>query len=442
MADGEKICVLCGQSCVGQPRIKNEKGQYAHRACVQAKQEQTQEPAGINTAEDDGAYGYDDEYDALGGGMDDLLGDMDAQPEIGSASACGGCGQRMEDGAVVCMSCGFNAQSGRAMSTKSKEVGEGIGGAALGGVAKVGGLAASPMLPFIGALIGGAIGAAIWAAIAYFTGYEVGYVAIGVGALCGFGAQLGGGAQTSGGGAIAGAMAAIIAMGAIAGGKYAAVYYSTKDLFQSEFFQELAIEDIDDEMLITGLADAICDEQTLAGIDIPWNPQLFVDAALWPEDYPIDIQNETRDHWDAMTGLEKNKFRKAVGDEYDVSMSEVDHEWAKQSLADQICSEKIAADEQIDWPDRSLPIRIATWPEDYPQMIQDLTDERLAAMSDAEKDDLRYELLDKFNLSRSMSGDFAQEVTKQGFINSFKHPLDIAFMFFAVFAAYGIASNE
>ncbi len=89
-----------------------------------------------------------------------------------------------------------------------------------------------------------------------------------------------------------------------------------------------------------------------------------------------------------------------------------------------------------------MPTRIAAWPDDYPQTIQDLTDERLAEMSDTERDDLRYELLDKFNAARSMSSDFAQEVTKQGFINSFMHPLDIAFMFFAVFAAYGIASNE
>ena len=34
----EKVCVLCGQSCAGQARIKNAQGQYAHQACAQAQQ--------------------------------------------------------------------------------------------------------------------------------------------------------------------------------------------------------------------------------------------------------------------------------------------------------------------------------------------------------------------------------------------------------------------
>jgi len=162
MSDGEKICVLCGLSCAGQARTKNEQGQYAHMACVKARQEQQQGRVDDGLG-DEALYG-----EALGGGMDDLLGDIDSPEAIdselgGAAMACPGCGQRMDAGAVVCMACGYNTQSGRSMSTKSKEVkpGGGATGAALGGVAKVGGAAASPMLPFVGALIGGAIGAAV-----------------------------------------------------------------------------------------------------------------------------------------------------------------------------------------------------------------------------------------------------------------------------------------
>lgn len=49
----------------------------------------------------------------------------------------------------------------------------------------------SAMVPAIlGALLAAVIGGAIWGAIAIYTGYEVGYVALGVGFLCGMGVVL------------------------------------------------------------------------------------------------------------------------------------------------------------------------------------------------------------------------------------------------------------
>jgi len=431
MSDVEKICVMCGQSCAGQPRIKNEKGQYAHRACVQAKQES--EPV----VADDGLY---DDYDDALGGMDDLLGDIAVHEEVaidGAAMACPGCGTRMEAGSVVCMGCGYNTQSGKAMNTKSTEIGEGFGGAAIGGVAQVGGLAASPMLPFIGALIGGAIGASIWAAIAYFTGFEVGYVAIGVGALVGIGATLGGGAETTGGGAIAGAM------GSIAGGKYAASYFAVKDFLGNGAFS-LTLEEIDDEMLISGLVDDVCREQIANGEPIEWeNMNLYSEAAWWPEDYPSAIQTVTRDAWDSKSSVEKSKFRRDISDEFDdVSMHDVDDEWALQELADEICKQKTAAGEEIRWEDHTLPLRAAEWPVDYPQAIVDTTNDRYNGMSDDDIEAYRSELLDRYTGELGMSGDMAQEITKQNFIQSFMHPFDILFMLLAVSTAYGIAAND
>ena len=43
MSQPEKVCVICGESCAGQARIKDAKGNYAHRACAEAKK--TSRPA-------------------------------------------------------------------------------------------------------------------------------------------------------------------------------------------------------------------------------------------------------------------------------------------------------------------------------------------------------------------------------------------------------------
>ena len=442
MGGGEKICVLCGQSCAGQPRIKNEKGQYAHQACVKAKQEQ----------QADAEPEYEDDYnDALGGGMDDLfdddlLGDLGEQDEIiGSAMACPSCGQRMEEGAVVCMACGFNTQSGRSLATKRKEAkASGAGTAVLGGVAKVGGFAASPMLPLIGALIGGAIGAAIWAAIAYFFDYEFGWIAWIVGGLVGLGASIGP-VDKAGGGAITGAMAAVVAMGAISAGKYAAVYFAVQSTFGSGAMAPLVIEDISEELIMQTMVDDVSREMIDRGESIAWeDPHLFNEAAIWPDEYPNQIQTMITNRWDSMSNDDRIAFRKGIAErsEFDLSYRDIDDDWALSSMAYIVTNTMIDDGEKIEWPDPNLPLNIAIWPEDYPADIQTKTRERWDSLSDDDQYVYRQNLLDKENANREIAGTLGQSITQQAFINSFKHPLNILFMFLAVITAYGIAAND
>ena len=156
-----KICVLCGESCAGQPRIKNEKGQYAHRVCAekQAAQRDTA-PAAAADADD---LAHDDALmsDMLGDGLDDgmlddaLLGDLPSEPagEVGGMqAACPGCGNSLAQGTVVCMSCGFDTRSGKAKKIKVgkvKEPGSGIGAIASG----AGAAAATGMGYVLGSLV-------------------------------------------------------------------------------------------------------------------------------------------------------------------------------------------------------------------------------------------------------------------------------------------------
>lgn len=439
MANGEKICVLCGQSCAGQARIKNEKGQYAHQACVKAKQEQ-QAPVESHSGDEL----YDDAYsDSLGGGMDDLLGDLNEENTLGGTSGCPGCGQRMGDDAVVCLGCGYNSETGRSMTTKSKEAkaGPGVGGAALGGAAAVGGFAAGPTLAFVGAVIGGVIGAVIWAAIAYFTGFEIGWIAIGVGVLVGLGAQLGGGSETTGGGMLVGLMSAIVAAGAIAGGKYGASYMFVQDTFGSSMNETYTLEDIDEEWIYPKLVDDICQTKIADGETIEWDKQLFADAAAWPDDYPESIQDMVNEKWDGLDSSERIALRKGFADEvgFDVSYQDIDEEWALSTMAYKATSTMIESGETIEWPNPNLAMEAAFWPDDYPDSIQTLTTERWSAMSEDEQIEFKTRLVDSAN---EMQEIFAETITQGTFIGSFMHPLDLLFLILAMGAAYKIGYDE
>ena len=441
MSQSEKVCVFCGQSCAGQARIKDAKGNYAHQSCAEQQQ------AKSAVSEDDGLYADAGHDDGLGGGMDDLWDDMEpAEQEMGqqvggAASACAGCGTRMEPGAMVCMSCGYNAQSGKALKTKKRDRNKKGGGskAASIGVA-AGGLALKPILPVLGAVIGGLIGAGVWAFIAYQFNVEIGWIAVGVGALCGLGASIGAGGE---GGAVTGGMAALVAMGAISMGKYAAVTWSVDDYFGEEFFSPLTLEEIDDELTMTYIADEITRDYIAAGETIEWpDPEIFMMSAVWPEDYPQDIIDETWDIWDGMGFTDKSVKRRALAQDWDMSMSDIEDDWVMEDIADGICRARIANDEEIAWENQSLPLDVSMWPEDYPESIQAQASERWEAMSGDDRHTYRLGVMERVNEQRQLSSDFGQEIIKEGFIDSFMHPFDLLFMLLAVFAAFGIASNE
>lgn len=317
MSSIEKQCVLCGESCVGQPRIKNEKGQYAHRACAEAQQKNKQHPEPAPDPEL-AALGFDD--DGFGD-MSDLLPDTPIEHEQPAMrSACPSCGTALAQGNVVCMNCGYNTQSGKAIKTKAKDqAAPNAGGAMVAGAAsKAGGLTLLTIMPIVGASVAGAIGAAIWAAIAYFAHLEIGWVAIGVGALVGLGALIG---ARNDGNLWVGCVAAVIAVASILAGKYAVVSI----IYDKEIggiVGEVATNLIVDETwILQDIVDDLAYERIDSGKPIIWpDPSMTIEFAEWPNDYPRDLQAAARAQWDKFSPEEQQQQI----DERQAEMDEID----------------------------------------------------------------------------------------------------------------------
>lgn len=129
------------------------------------------------------------EEEPAAAGGDDLFAGLDTGPAapalapLVASRPCASCGAALPGDAIVCTRCGYNSKTGRQAGASGALGGAGAAVAgALGGAARFGG-------PFmLGTLLSAAaaaIGAAAWCLIAWKTGYEVGYVAWGIGILCG-----------------------------------------------------------------------------------------------------------------------------------------------------------------------------------------------------------------------------------------------------------------
>lgn len=107
---GSKICRICGEDCSDRPRIKDPQGRYYCKTChEQAKRNRT--PHQIPPPQPD----------EPGGLLAELIDDLSPPPV--SMQSCAYCGQPMTGDAIICLSCGYNAQTGRQLakvSTKPK----------------------------------------------------------------------------------------------------------------------------------------------------------------------------------------------------------------------------------------------------------------------------------------------------------------------------------
>lgn len=119
MSDGsEKICVLCGESCAGQPRIKDPRGRYYHKHChEQAMREKRRRHRRQEKSAAEAFASSDPPPPA--GGDDEFMSMLldEAPPVVTGGSTCPSCGQPFAPGAVLCVSCGYNVQSGQAVQT-------------------------------------------------------------------------------------------------------------------------------------------------------------------------------------------------------------------------------------------------------------------------------------------------------------------------------------
>ncbi len=122
---GEKLCVICGKNCAGQPRAKNKHGAYAHETCLQEQRERKRlaeeldetppmgEPA--ISAPPLSARVSADESNVRADLID--FDDVGGETEF-SSTPCPQCSAMMDAGAVLCLACGFNTASGIAVGTQ------------------------------------------------------------------------------------------------------------------------------------------------------------------------------------------------------------------------------------------------------------------------------------------------------------------------------------
>lgn len=103
-----KICVICGQDCSNKPRVKDPQGRYFCKACHEAA---LKKPAGgpprgaarpaAPPPEPEPAFDNVENESFLAG------------VESTGMEPCPGCGVPLASIASVCMSCGYNKQTGR-----------------------------------------------------------------------------------------------------------------------------------------------------------------------------------------------------------------------------------------------------------------------------------------------------------------------------------------
>lgn len=118
---GEKICTLCGTDCSDRPRIKDAEGRYACKECAErlaAKKPRPERraPSSGPPSADPVAQRLSRPHNDANGqalSMDDLLGDLNVSDD----KTCPGCRAPLKPGAVVCIKCGFNCESGRKIVT-------------------------------------------------------------------------------------------------------------------------------------------------------------------------------------------------------------------------------------------------------------------------------------------------------------------------------------
>jgi hypothetical protein len=163
------------------------------------------------------------------------------------ARACPQCGSRMPGDALLCVSCGYNLQTGRSTRQASAKRAA-LGGAVRNLAKRAGTFALGCTLAGVAALLG----AGVWCMVALKTGYEIGWIAWGLGGAVGFAMAVGYREHNTRAGVAAAGIAAIGVFGA----KVLVFFFvlrailtgdtSSRDL-QREFLRQSITEEILDD---------------------------------------------------------------------------------------------------------------------------------------------------------------------------------------------------
>ncbi|MCC6660411.1 MAG: hypothetical protein IT437_05950 [Phycisphaerales bacterium] len=313
-----KTCVLCGQDCSGKPRVKDPQGKYMCKAChEQAGQKAT-------TARQKGAAA-DARAAAVAGAVKDArkpprtvsafdTGDDAGVPLDGLAFAsgetcpCGSCGLPIAPAVVVCPSCGFNKETGRA-PRKVKVAAEGPGAAAIAGAAANVLIFANPLVWLVAACVAGAIGAGAWYLIVAQTGHAIRIVILGIGIMVGLTVKLASGRHS---GVTSGSIAVGVTLIAIFVGYWFA-YHELVGRFEKKFDIESTFVLSDDDLLVEY---ARVRAQTLesANQQMGWPEGVDSETAASQEDFPAGLWREAEAGWNKATPEWKARFRAEATD--------------------------------------------------------------------------------------------------------------------------------
>ncbi|HEX9722674.1 MAG TPA: hypothetical protein VGC53_00140 [Vicinamibacteria bacterium] len=172
----------------------------------------------------------------------------------------------------------------------------------------------------VAGVVGGAIGAAVWAAVGYYTGYEVGWIAWGIGGLVGVAVRLVSNPGTDPmtgqtlpeNPRVPGVIAAVIAIAAVVAGKYAVIHVTLPEAMN---------EELNDEVLISYLADDVAYERSEAGEPVDWPEGVDPDYAYQESDYPTEVWREATERWNGMSQSERESMRGLILASYDENLS-------------------------------------------------------------------------------------------------------------------------
>lgn len=364
-------CQACGQDCTGQPRIKDSKGRYLHKACYEkarakAERRKPVEVQARPAPDADDHYGLDGDDLGLG---DDLLANL---PQTAGGPACPDCGSPSANGAILCTICGHNFQTGRSAGKVkvSKETAMGNASAAAASHS------AAWLLALIGASIGGAVGAVAWAVVGVVLGLEIGYLAVGVGFLCGLGAALGARSKT---GLVSGLVASGVAILAIAVGKFAIVQFvldeavaGARESIQAQMQNADQPWFTDEEALREMVSDeSLRRERT--GEVLRWPFGTSWEDAYEMDHYPPEVSGKIKMAWERMSETERASKK-----------DELMRENMSASIADEIAWERDEQGQSITWP-AGMTYDEAYLIEDYPPDIAREAQARWDAMSRQEQ---------------------------------------------------------
>lgn len=298
MSGIEKICVICREDCGSRPRVKDAHGRYACRACLENRSRAASSRTVSEADDGERNAGLDIENENGDGGDvgDEFWANLPGSDSGGER--CPSCGSPVVGGAVVCLACGTNVRTGESTATRVRRQ-PGLGRKAAGAV---GTAVATPVLWTLGGLLGGLIGAVAWALIRGHLNFELGIVAWGVGLLAGAGVYIG---SRGRGGTVAGAFAALVALVCVAAGKWGGAAIVAERLSGEASRFDAA------HMELSHLADEIAWEwEGEQGRALEWPADMDADIAVsdyayWPDGYPIDVQQEARRRWEALTPEER-----------------------------------------------------------------------------------------------------------------------------------------